>query len=296
MDLNQSAVRGLSLNRVFAFMQLLPDLSKLLILLAATYLFVNQNIPVYALLASWLITAMAGIIIMQHAFKKRMSTDGIVEDLPVKNILSLSLPMLMTTSMSFIIGKSGVIILGMFRSEAELGYYSIAATMASLTAFVLHAINSMSAAKFSELYHSNKIDEVFHVARKSAKLIFWTTTPMLLCLVIFGTPIISLLYGQSYSVAYPALLLLALGQFVNSVSGSTGMFMNMTGHQTTLRNVMASAAVINLILNLLLTPSYGMIGAAIAGMISMAFWNIYTMMFIKRKYGKTTGYIPLIPL
>ena len=296
MDLNQSAVRGLRLNRIFAFMQLLPDLSKLVILLVATYLFVNQNIPVYALFASWLITAVAGIIIMQHAFKKRMATGGIVENLPVNNILSLSLPMLMTTSMSFIIGKSGVIILGMFRSEAEVGYYSVMVTIASLTAFVLKAVNSMSAAKFSELYHSNRIDEVFYVAKKSAKLIFWTTTPILLCLVIFGKPIISLLYGQSFSVAYPALLFLAMGQFVNSVSGSTGMFMNMTGHQIALRNIMASAAMINVILNLLLTPSYGMIGAAIAGMITMASWNIYTMMFIKRKYGQTTCYIPLVRL
>jgi len=296
MGLNTSAVRGLRLNRIFAFMQLLPGLSKLIILITATYLFFNQNVPVYALFASWLVTAMVGLIIMQYAFKNRMTTGGVVENLPVKSILSISLPMLMTTSMVFIIGKSGVIILGMFRSEAEVGYYSIAVTLATLAAYALQAINSMSASKFSELYHSNKIDELFYVAKKSAKLIFWATAPIVLSLAVFGRPIISLLYGESFAVAYPALLLLALGQFVNSVSGSTAMFMNMTGHQIALRNIMAGAAVINVILNLLLTPSYGMIGAALAGMISIAFWNIYTLVFIKRKYGQTTGYFPLLRL
>lgn len=296
MDLNTSAVRGLRLNRIFAFLQLLPDLCKLIFLITATYLFFNQNIPVYALFASWLVTAMAGLIIMQYAFKKRMTTGGFVENLPVKNILSISLPMLMSTSMVFIIGRSGVIILGMFRPEAEVGYYSIAVNLATLAAFALQAINSMSASKFSELYHSNKIDELFYVAKKSAKLIFWTTVPILLSLAVFGKPIISLLYGQSFAVAYPALLLLALGQFVNSVSGSTAMFMNMTGHQIALRNIMAGAAVINVILNLLLIPSYGIIGAALASMISITFWNIYTLVFIKRTYGQSTGYFPLLRL
>jgi len=293
MELNTSAVRGMRMPRLFAFMNLIPDLSKLVILIAATSLFFNQNVPVYALLSSWLITALAGIIIMQYAFKKRMTVIGIVKTLPVKDILSLSLPMLMTTSMTFIIGKSGIIILGIFRSEAEVGYYSIAVKLATLTAFVLQAINSTTASKFSELFHSNKLDELFYVARKSAKLIFWTTFPILLVLIILGKPIIDLLYGQIFTVAYPALLLLAMGQFINSISGSTAMFMNMTGHQVALRNIMVSAATINIILNLLLTPSHGMIGAAFSGMVSIAFPNIYTLIFIKRKYGKTTGYFPL---
>ena len=293
MDLNTNAVRGLRLTRVFAFMHLLPELSKLILLVSATYFIFDPDVPIYALFISWLITALVGIIIMQVAFKRRVTESDVVEDLPIKNILSISLPMLMTTSMSFLIAKTGVIMLGIFKTEAEIGYYSIAVSLATLAAFTLQVINSMSASKFSELYHSGAIDELFYVARKSAKLIFWTSAPILLCLVVFGSSIISLLYGQSFSVAYPALLILTIGQFVNAVSGSTGMFLNMTGHQVALRNMMAGSVVINLILNILLTPSYGMIGAATAGMISMAFWNICALIFIKRKFGQTVGYLPL---
>jgi O-antigen/teichoic acid export membrane protein len=293
MDLNINAVRGLRLNRVFAFMQLLPELSRLVLLVLATYIIFNPVIPVYALFFSWLITALVGIIVMQVAFKRRVSQSDVVEDLPIKNILLISLPMLMTTSMSFFVAKTGVIMLGIFESEAQVGYYSVAVSLATLAAFTLQVINSMSASKYSELYHSGNIDELFHVARKSAKLIFWTSAPVLLCLVVFGSSIISLLYGESFSVAYPALLILTFGQFVNAVSGSTGMFLNMTGHQIALRNMMAGAVVINLLLNILLTPAYGMIGAATAGMVSMAFWNICALIFIRRKFGKTVGYLPI---
>ena len=292
MVLNTSAVRGLRLNRLFAFMQLLPDLSKLVILVTATLLFYNRNVPVYALFASWLVTAAVGIAIMQFTFRKRITPGDVIGDSSIRSIVTLSLPMLMTTSMSFLIGKSGVIILGIFRPEAEVGYYSVAVTLATLSIFVLQAINSMSAAKFSELYHSGRVEELFYVARKSAKLIFWTTAPMLVFLIALGNPVISLLYGEAFSVAYPALVILAVGQFINCISGSTGMFMNMTGHQVVLRNIMVSAAVINIVLNLLLTPRFGMIGAAFAGMFSISYWNIYTLVFIHRKFGRSTGYFP----
>jgi O-antigen/teichoic acid export membrane protein len=107
--------------------------------------------------------------------------------------LAISFPMLMTATMAFVIGQTGVIMLGMFRSEAEVGYYAIAVKLGTLTAFILHAVNSMAAPRFSELFHSDKMDELFHVAKKSAKLIFWTTAPILLGLIVLGKPVLKIL-------------------------------------------------------------------------------------------------------
>jgi O-antigen/teichoic acid export membrane protein len=191
--------------------------------------------------------------------------------------------------------QTGVIMLGMFRSEQEVGYYSVAVKLATLTTFMLAAINSMSASKFSELFCTGQIDDLFFVAKKSAKLIFWTTTPILLCLVLFGKFIISILFGKEFIAAFPAMIFLAIGQFANSISGSTGMFMNMTKHQKVFRNIMLLATIINIVVNLLLIPSVGIIGAGIAAMVSTGFWNSVTLLYIKRTYGKLVGYVPFLP-
>jgi O-antigen/teichoic acid export membrane protein len=182
--------------------------------------------------------------------------------------------------------------LGIYRSESEVGYYSIAVKLATLTAFVLQAINTMAAPKFSELYHTGKMDELFHVARKSTKLIFWTTIPILVVLVLFGKPILGLLFGRDFTVAYPAMVLLIVGQFANSISGSTGNFMNMTGRQKIFRNIIFLSALINIVLCFVLIPRFGINGAAFAGMISLSFWNIYTLIYIKIHFGSSIGYIP----
>lgn len=294
VDLNTEAVRGVRLIRVFAFMQLLPTLSKLVILVPITVFFFHRDNPIYAIFASTAITALAGAWIMDRVFKKKTSPNDTLQPMPMKEILTISMPMLMTATMTFIIGQTGVIMLGMFRSEAEVGYYAIAVKLATLTAFILNAVNSMAGPKFSELYHSGKMDELFHVAKKAAKLIFWTTSPILFFLIFLGKPIITLLYGEDFTVAYWAMVLLIIGQFINSISGSTGLFMNMTGNQNMFRNFVFIAALINISLNVLFTPKYGLYGAAIAGMVSLMTWNIATLCYIKIKFGKTTGYCPVL--
>jgi O-antigen/teichoic acid export membrane protein len=231
---------------------------------------------------------------MDRAFKQKMSPGETVHPMPVRQILSISLPMLMTATMSFVIGQTGVIMLGMFRPEADVGYYSIAVHLASLTTFVLSAINTMAAPKFSELFHTGKIDELFYVARKSTKLIFWTTTPILVFLILLGKPLLTILYGPEFSVAYWAMFFLVLGQFVNSISGSTGYFMNMTGHQNIFRNVMLITALLNVTLNLVLIPQFGIIGAALTAMFCYVLWNSLLLLYIKIKYGRTIGYFPFI--
>lgn len=292
MLFNTQAVRGLRLIRVFALMLTMPQACNLCLLLFLGPMLSTQNVPVYALLGGFAITGIFGCIVMNHAFKQKVHNTDVVQDMPLGQILSLSLPMLMSATMAFIIGQTGVVMLGLFRSETDVGYYSVAVKLAALSALILHAANSMAAPKISELYHANEIDDLFHVAKKSSKLIFWTTSPILLSLILLGNYLLYFLFGEDFTVAYLSMVYLAFGQFVSSITGITGIYMNMTGLQRAHQNIAISAAGINIVLNLLLTPSFGIIGAALSGMFSSAFWDISALLFIKIKHGKSIGYFP----
>jgi O-antigen/teichoic acid export membrane protein len=294
MLLNTQAVRGLRLVKTFAFMHIIPNGANIIILIVLTLVWTDKGIPVYALLGGFAMAGIVGWMIMEYSFKKKMQPIDFIQSMSCRQIISLSLPMFMATTMTIIIGQTGVIILGIFKSATEVGYYSIAVRLSTLTAFVLAAINSIAAPKFSELYYLNKIDELFYVARKSAKLIFWITTPILIGFVFLGKLLLNFLYGPAFAVAYPALVILVCGQFVNSISGSTGIFMNMTGNQNSFRNIVVFAALINIVVNLLLIPRIGIYGAAISAMMSVTTWNLATLYYIKSKYGKSIGYLPLL--
>ena len=291
-DFNTQAIRGLRLINTYAFMQILPSFVMIASILTLTMFSTHIGNPVYAQLTTFFVVALVGGIIMNRSFKNKINNSGNVEIVPFKEIFCLSLPMLMTGSMHFFIGQTGIILLGIFRPESDVGLYSAAVKLATLTSFVLQAVNSMVAPKFSELFHKQKIDDLFQIAKKSAKLIFWSTFPVLVILLLAGKSILALLFSTEFVTAYPALIILVIGQFVNSISGSTGLFMNMTGHQNTYSKIIFFSTLLNFVLNFVLIPKFGIIGSAVANAISLVSWNFGLIYFIKTKFGKTVGYLP----
>jgi O-antigen/teichoic acid export membrane protein len=292
MLLNTQAVRGLFLIRTFAFMQMLPSLATLVFLVVATLLLENRYIPIYAQLSGMAVTALVGMWIMDTTFKRKMRPGDIAHAMRAKEIISLSVPMFISAAMYFTIGQTAIIVLGMFRSEAEVGYYAVAVSLARLTSFLLAAINSIAAPKFSELFHARQTDEVLRVAKKSTKLIFWMATPVLLGLIFLGWPALSLLFGSEFTRAYLPMVFLAVGQFVSSSAGSTGIFLNMTGHEKVFQRIMLAAAGLNIALSVALIPRFGIEGAAIAKMMTTICWNAGTVLYIKWKFGRAIGYLP----
>lgn len=292
VELSTKALRGLGLIKIFAIMHTLPQSASLILLLIISLLWRDAGVPVYALLAGFAFAGISGLITIEYKFKRKMRAEELVRPVPALKIFTISLPMLMTSTMTFIIAQTGIILLGIFRSEAEVGYYAIAVRLATLTALMLRAINTIAGPKFSELYHSGKMNELFYIAKKSAQLAFWTTVPILAVLIIFGNGILTLVFGSKFGLAYIPMVLLVIGQFINSISGATGMFMNMTGNQNTYSMIMIIASIINIGLNFFLIPVLGIKGAALAAMTTLTFWNISTLIYIKNKFGETTGYFP----
>ena len=91
-----------------------------------------------------------------------------------------------------------------------------------------------------------------------------------------------------------ALILLAFGQFVNSISGSVGYILQMTGKHKVFQNIILAATIINIVLNAVLIPVYGISGAAFASMVSLMFWNLTSVVYIRTNLNIMTLYIPLL--
>lgn len=291
-NVNITMIRSLKKIKLYALFELTPKVISLLLLLILTFIFYDlYNLVYIAFSVPIIMTILTSGYLISYisSHSKRMPSNILPSN---KDILALSYPMFLTGGLFVIIGQTDIVMIGMFRSSSEVGVYSIVLSLAMLTNFVLSSINVMAAPKFSELYHAGKMDELQHVVKKSSKLMFWTTLPILLILFLLGKLILSI-YGQEFVIGYMALIFLILGQFVNAVSGSVGHFLNMTGYQKEFRNIMLVAALINIFLNYILLPKYGINGAAVASLLSVVFWNIMSIIFIKQKFGFIIAYLPL---
>jgi len=183
--------------------------------------------------------------------------------------------------------------IGMFRTETEVGVYNVTLKVAMLTSVGLFAINSIAAPKFAEFYGKEDMKGLAKIAQQSTKLIFWSSFPILLILFIFPSFILGI-FGGEFKVGVFALIILALGQFVNSISGSVGYILQMTGKHKVFQNIILAATIINIVLNVFLIPVYGINGAAFASMVSLMFWNLTSVVYIRKNLNIMTLYIPLL--
>jgi len=206
-------------------------------------------------------------------------------------MLSESLPMMLTGSMIFIMGWTDNIILGIFRSSEEVGMYDAAFRLSTLSAVVLFAINAIQAPVFSELYHKKEMGRLQQIINKSNRLLFFTSLPLTLILCVFPNQILGFL-GEGFKGAWLALIFLSIGNFVNSITGSVGILLQMSGHQKQYNNIITSTAIGSIVLNLFLIPTYGLLGAAVTSAGAKIIQNLLSVMYAKKYLGVLSIYLP----
>lgn len=293
--LNMETIRGLQQVKVYAFMHLSHFGLNFLLIAFLTLFFFHKNNPLYAIFTNLFIIFLVLFPLVIYLIKRIKTVTKREHLISFKEIISLSFPMFLTSSILMVIYYSDTLMLGIFSTEHEVGIYAISLKLALLTNFVLTSVNSIAAPKFSQLYHSGDLEQLGFVARQSTRIAFWATIPIILIYIVFGYKILEL-FGLEFTAGYHALLFLMIGQLVNVAAGSVGLFLDMTGHEKIFRNIVVTSGVINIVLNLILIPRYHINGAAIASMISIISWNVLAALYIKKKFGFSISYVPLIRL
>ena len=133
----------------------------------------------------------------------------------------------------------------------------------------------------------DKIVDLRALIKKSSKIIFFITIPILILIVYFSKSILGY-FGFEFIMANKTLHILITGQFVNILCGSVGYILMMTEKQNIFKNIMIFATCVNIILNIVLIPMYSINGAAIASSVSLILWNIISFSYIYRKYNIST--------
>ena len=126
---------------------------------------------------------------------------------------------------------------------------------------------------------------------KSNRLLFFTSLPLTLLLCFFPDMILGFL-GEGFKGAWLALIILSIGNFVSSISGSIGILLQMSGHQKQYNNIITSTAISSIALNFVLIPKYGLLGAAITSSIAKIIQNLLSVAYAKKNLGILSIYLP----
>ncbi len=227
-----------------------------------------------------------GLVVLWYGLRRRLiaAWAGVEQSAELREWLTVALPLLLVSATHVIMKRTDVLMLGSMVGPAAAGAYAVAARFSDLMIFGLTAANSYAAPMMSELHTLGKTGELQRVARLTARVGAVTTFAALIVLLI-ASGLLLRLFGPGFEVARPALLILAAGQLINALAGSVGLLMAMTGHQVESAVVLAVSAGLNVGLNYLLIPRFGLVGAAIATALSTVVWNVALAVRVRRLLG-----------
>ena len=202
-----------------------------------------------------------------------------------KHLISSARPLwLMSIINRAVIPWLPLFLLGVWGSAAESGVFGAATRLSMIVTLFLTSVNAVIAPKFAELHAKGDMTEMARIARQFAVILTLATSPLFLVLIFAGDWVMSM-FGPEFTAGGTALAILAVGQAINTTTGSVGYVLMMTGHERDTRNgailamsvLVASAAAI--------MPFYGLIGAAVASSSAVAASNIWSVIMAHRRLG-----------
>jgi len=184
------------------------------------------------------------------------------------------LPFAMLAGINVINQKTDTLMLGVMTSAKDVGIYNIALQGSMLVSFALTVFNAVLAPNVARLYAQGSVDKLQKLLTSSTAGISVFAGFTALILLFAGEWLLEHVFGKPYIQAYTPLIILLMGQLINAFMGSVGLFLSMTGHENDTLRAMTYSAIANIVLNILLIPRFGILGAAAATAFSVALWNI----------------------
>ena len=258
----------------------------LLILTGCAYLLLGGSLtaPLVALIRVFAatITLVIGVKLLQQILPSAAKETP--PEYQAKKWLYSALPFMFIGSMFMIKSRSDILMLGVLQSAEAVGIYFAVSRGAQLLDFIPNAANAVLEPNIASLYTEGKIEQIQRIMIKSSRTVFFTSLPIIIGLIGFGYWYLSL-FGKEFTQGNMALIILCVGQLTNVTAGSVGLLLNMTGNERYTLISRGGSTILNVVLNALLIPKWGLEGAAIATASSTILLNLENTIWARKKLG-----------
>jgi O-antigen/teichoic acid export membrane protein len=159
-------------------------------------------------------------------------------------------------------------------SSAATGQYRAAYPIAVTVTAALSAFSFLLLPQVSELHHEGSYTRVRDAYSTVSKWTLLTAFPVSVTMVLFPQELVTLTFGPEYTQGANVLPILAVGLGIHVALGPNKDTLTAIGKVDFIMLMMIVSAVMNLLLNFLLIPIYGIFGAAVATTLTYSFLNV----------------------
>jgi O-antigen/teichoic acid export membrane protein len=179
--------------------------------------------------------------------------------------------------------QADLIVIGTMVTVSDSALYGAASQFAVLVIFGQTSVSFVMAPMISELHARGEQVRLQKLLRSVFIANAAVTLPVLVGLIVLG-PWLIRAYGSAFATAYPVLVILSFASAVVGIVGATaGFVLTMTGNQRLAAWIIGGSAATNLVLTVVLTTRYGIMGTATATLLATILRCVLLVVFVQKR-------------
>ena len=198
-----------------------------------------------------------------------------------KHLVNQSRYYIISSLMITIFAEIGKVILKIMNSNAEVGFYSAAVTIAGITSFVFVAIIDSMRPMILEHKSNGNTESYKRNFSRLCGIVIYLSLAQSIVIALLAKYVVLILYGGEYLPAVSALRIIVWYTTFSYLGSVRNVWILAEGKQKYLWVINLCGAIANILLNFILIPFIGINGAALASLATQIFANVILSFIIK---------------
>ncbi len=211
-----------------------------------------------------------------------------------RRLARATFPFGVNLAFGLIYARSSITMLSLLRGdEAEIGFFRAALACAMYWPEVGISLTTSLFPMMSAQYQARREAFVLNCQR-SVRWLASIGLPIAVGLFLLADRLVILLYGEGFVSAVVSLRILSLSVLLKFIHGGLAMVLTSSDRQELRMSIMAFAALANIVMNLILIPRKGHVGASVAAVLTDSLILVTTYFFVTRQLGRLRALVALV--
>ncbi len=298
-DIPRRIFQGFNNMKWFASLEAIKAAALILFTLIGFSIYQTVWVPLVAFLLATLLVGIIGLIIIKKSYPKinKQNSPKLAEHPSstsiFKEVYMYGLPLIF-----FVIGNKAIetldlLMLTYFSTLDQVGIYSVVLPTAAIGLFIYRPISVAIMPITTKLWIQNEKEKLLNLMNIIYKYLIIIMIPIVTLFILFSQEILYYLFGPAYLPGTLPLQIILCGILFYGLANINISMLTSMNHSKNAGMFMIYATIINAILNFILIPLFGMLGAAISTTIAYLATFVMSYLSIKKINLSTKATVPL---
>ena len=232
------------------------------------------------LAGGFILGLLAGFLINFYYLPLRLARFGVRH---LKSLFSFSFWIFLTSTGFTVFATADTILIGYFLTNADVGIYRVAYQLTGIALLVCTAVNTALFPRISRWNTDNDLPAISSALPKAVTFSLLLAVPIVTGGILLGERLLYFFYGADFTAGTQALGVLMIMQIVSIFVTLQITCLNAMDRPKHSFAATSLAAILNIGLNILLIPILGILGAALATLVSITLTAVLSAWYLSRK-------------